>query len=222
MCFCLYYAGGVSLTTTEAGEPTPNKTLCDKESSQLTWSLKLTFSFPQQRVDTRLRRSPRGTRPRASPASRRSHVPPRIWKLGEPRPKFHHFPRQIGHATCHSGGLNVPPAILEAPDDSAGCKSSYPLTLNDPPTPFPQRRLCRRTRPSSEHGRGSGTSSETGYRGEQRVFSQPRIGTSGGFRYSQAVEPIPCAHSRHRDSTVYAYRWQSIPGMHNNAPYAQQ
>ena len=50
--FLSYYAGGVLLTTnTEAGEPILNETPYDKESSQLTWSLKLTFSVPLQSVD---------------------------------------------------------------------------------------------------------------------------------------------------------------------------
>ena len=48
-----YYARGFSKTTAEAGEPTSNETPYDKKSSQITWSLKLTLCFSQQRMDKR-------------------------------------------------------------------------------------------------------------------------------------------------------------------------
>ena len=41
--FPLYYAGGVLLMTTEAGESIPDETPHDKEPSQLTWSFKFNF-----------------------------------------------------------------------------------------------------------------------------------------------------------------------------------
>ena len=114
-------------------------------------------------------------------------------------------------ATCHSGELNVPTVTLKALDDSAGSKSSYPPTLNNPLHPSPSDDSTAEHVRSRQARTWSDTSSETGDRGEDAGAAHSHaLGLWTDFdiptqvsRFRVRTVDIETAQSMYADGRVY-------------------